>query len=633
MKFKQLFLAFISALSLFPAAALAEAFEVNEFSANMVINESGTVNIIETLDVQFSEPRHGIFRDIDTQGITVDVQNVTKPDGSAWNYEKTNFYEGVRLKIGDADKKVTGFQSYVISYDAEKVVRFFPEHDEFYWNVTGNGWDTIIHEAVASVALPRSVKGSGELRFRCYTGTSFSQASECEYDYNNLTNRVNFRTTAPLQNFEGLTIVVSMPPGTINKPAALEVTGQPKDAVVTIANETLCQTDCYVENLPPGEKTLSITKLGFQTFGPQPVTLIEGQTEFVTYDLKPTIWFYLSVLLAAILSLLLIAEPIYTFWMHGKDPHGRGTIMPEYEGPGDLSPAEVGTLVDEQVHMRDISSTIIDLCVRGYMAIKVLEDAKGFIFKTDDYEFIKVNKPKAGDRGLNDYEKNLMNYLFGNEESIKLSSLENHFYTKLPKLKKALYISLVKKGHFPKSPRTIRSIYAIKGIMAAVLGAGLLTIEWALFRSWFSSGLFINGVLTLGFTPFMPKKTKKGVLAYEHILGFKDYLETAEKYRLKFQEDNHLFYEYLPYAMTLKVANKWSSAFEGIYDSPPEWYQGVSSGPFDAPSFVSNLSAVSSSVMSTFQSQPSGSGSSFSGSGFSGGFSGGGFGGGGGGSW
>jgi uncharacterized membrane protein len=143
--------------------------------------------------------------------------------------------------------------------------------------------------------------------------------------------------------------------------------------------------------------------------------------------------------------------------------------------------------------------------------------------------------------------------------------------------------------------------------------------------------LFIHTFLTLILSPFMPKKTDKGRLAYEHILGFKLYLETAERDRVKFQEKEHLFYEFLPYAMTFKIADKWSKAFAGIYKNPPDWYMGAGTGIFDPVEFSHHLSDLSSQMSRTLASTPQSSGSG--GSGFSGGYSGGGFGGGGGGSW
>jgi len=131
------------------------------------------------------------------------------------------------------------------------------------------------------------------------------------------------------------------------------------------------------------------------------------------------------------------------------------------------------------------------------------------------------------------------------------------------------------------------------------------------------------------FSPFMPKRTKKGTEAYWHILGFKEYINTAEKYRAQFYEKENIFEKYLPYAIIFGLADKWAKAFEGIYNRPPSWYEGDFGPRFTTLVFVNSVSRSLSSANSAFVSRPGGGGSGFGG----GGFSGGGGGGGGGGSW
>lgn len=138
----------------------------------------------------------------------------------------------------------------------------------------------------------------------------------------------------------------------------------------------------------------------------------------------------------------------------------------------------------------------------------------------------------------------------------------------------------------------------------------------------------------------MSRRTYKGVLAYEHILGFKEFLSVTERERLKFhqapEKKPQLFEKYLPYAMVLGVENEWAKQFEEIYKQKPDWYESYDSRPLAAYAFVSGLNSLSSKSASIFTSTPASktSSGSFGASGFGGGgFSGGGGGGGGGGSW
>ena len=146
--------------------------------------------------------------------------------------------------------------------------------------------------------------------------------------------------------------------------------------------------------------------------------------------------------------------------------------------------------------------------------------------------------------------------------------------------------------------------------------------------------LVICGIIIVIFGIFMPSRTKKGVLAQEHILGFKRYLMVAEKDRITFhnapEKRPELFEKFLPFAMALGVEQAWAQQFEGIYKQQPDWYDGQGN-MFSAVIFANSLNSFSHD-MNGAMAAPSSAGSGGSGLG-GGGFSGGGFGGGGGGSW
>ena len=122
-------------------------------------------------------------------------------------------------------------------------------------------------------------------------------------------------------------------------------------------------------------------------------------------------------------------------------------------------------------------------------------------------------------------------------------------------------------------------------------------------------------------------RTDFGNKIYGRILGFKKFLETAEKEKLEALVDKNpeYFYDILPYTYVLGVSDKWIKNFEGIALSAPSWYSG--SGAFDIITFNNYISTTTSSVASSVTYDSSSSSSS------GGGISGGGSGGGGGGSW
>jgi uncharacterized membrane protein len=617
---------------LVPSLAHAEYFDIPKYKSDIVLDANGTFEVTENINVLFTEPRHGIYRDIDTQGLTIEVQNVKDENGQDWNYALEPFGEGTRVKIGEANTLVDGMQVYRINYLVRKGIGFFNDHDELYWNVTGNAWPVQIKAAETSIKLPDSVKGSEGLKFICYTGAYMSSEQDCKYVYDENLNTVTFTANSLLPEYSGMTVAVWMPVGTFKKPSTLEVKTVPANSSVWLNGNYACDTDCTRDDLVPGEYNVEVTKFGYTTPENQKIVLAEGVSQLASFDLKIAWWYSLMKILLAVLGFAIAFEPIITFYRKGRDPRGRGTIVPQYEAPDELSPAEMGTLYDEKADIKDIIAAIIDLCVRGYLTIKVLPKAEGLIFKQDDYELQKTDKPKPGDKGLSKFETKLLDAIFSSAKTKKISDLKNKFYTHLPDLTSELYDGLVDKGYFPKNPNSTRGLYLVKGIVFIFISFWVIPFLIFLVGGFLPYSLAINGFLSLVFFSYMPKKTTKGVEAYEHILGFKTYIETAEKDRLKFQENENTFYKILPFAMTLNVADKWSNAFKNVFKQPPNWYQGGGTGPFHPNDFVHHLGSVSSSMSSTFRSQPSSSGHS-GGGGFSGGSSGGGGGGGGGGSW
>lgn len=323
----------------------------------------------------------------------------------------------------------------------------------------------------------------------------------------------------------------------------------------------------------------------------------------------------------------------YLWYTRGRDPStSRNTIMPIYTPPDNLSPSEVGTLIDETVDMRDISSAIIDLAVRGYLKINETKEKK-FLTESTTYEF-ELLKDFESDSTLQKHERMLLSAIFSSGNSRKLKDLENEFYTSLPGIKDQIYDQLVKKGYFPAAPDKVRNAYSILGYVllgGCVFGISVLII---FFSVSVIIGLALSGIIILIFAKRMPAKTKKGVDTYILIKGLEEYINTAEKDRIKFQEKENIFEKLLPYALTLGIAAKWAGAFEGLYKNPPSWY--TSNDPnfhsnFSSLYLYSRLDHISTNMQSTFTSSPRSA--SGGGSGFSGGFSGGGFGGGGGGSW
>jgi len=319
---------------------------------------------------------------------------------------------------------------------------------------------------------------------------------------------------------------------------------------------------------------------------------------------------------------------LYYIWRsRGKDPEGRGVIAVRYEPPEDLTPAEAGTLIDERADILDISSTVIDLAVRGYIKIEETKSTTFFFFTDRDYKLIRL-KDKA-DSELKAHESKVLSGIFNGSGETMVSDLKNKFYKELPDIKKALYKELLDKRYFPVNPERIRGIYKLAGVIALPLGIFLIGL---IDNVPLGLSVSISGVIVLLSAGHMPRKTKRGALLNEELLGFREFIERAEEDRIRrmAKEDPTLFDRVLPYALVFGLEDKWAEAFRDMYTEPPDWYYSpYYANAFSPNLFVNDLGRSLSVMNSTLASTPKRSGSS----GFSGGGSGGGFGGGGGGSW
>lgn len=581
-----------------------EPWTIRSFDARYEIQDTGAVLVTEDILVDFgSLERHGIFRDIPVQyGFDSQYNRVTTisavrvDDGSDPRpFELISMGPNLRIKIGDPGRLVSGEQRYRIRYTVGGGLNPFPDHDELYWNVTGNGWPVPIEVARATVTVP----GDAIERIACYEGAVGSNLA-CRSSLENPA-AATFAATSRLPAGAGLTIVVGLKKGAIQVPPLVLVPAR---------------SDPWAE------------VSGFLGLRPVPIAL------------------------AAAMALTFLVVLARLWWVAGRDRwfgnmfyavddppeetkplFAQETVVVEYQPPEvadrrRLRPAEVGLLLDERADTLDVTASIIDLAVRGYLTIAEKESGGVLgLFKDRDYE---LAREKDADEKLLPYERRLLDALFKDGGTVKLSELKNRFYKDLAEVKEDLYRTAVKDLRlFPRDPEAVRGTYVVAG---GVLAAGGAAAVWLLGSSVGAGVLGFPiagaGVILFALAPSMPKRTALGRLLYRRCLGFRRYMVTAETARQEFAERAGIFHDYLPYAIVFGCVRRWARAFESVGREPgaPSWYAGA--GPFAPGAFAERLNGFSSSLSTVIASTPGGRG----GSGF-GGSSGGGGGGGGGGSW
>ena len=552
-----------------PAAA-QRSLEIPRFDARIAIERDGGIDVTETIEARFNGKWNGIYRKVPVKyrtpqgfnwSIRLDLVSATDEQGRAYRTETSRESHYVNYKIWvpgaeDATRIV------VLRYRAHNALRFFEEHDELYWNVTGDEWDVPLGMVTAEIVLPAGATGRRSTAFNGVQGATLREAELTE-----AATGVTLRMPRPLEFREGVTAVVGWDKGFVDEPTA-------GDRVAGF----------LASNWPLG------------------------------------------------IPFVVLAGMLAIWQRRGRDPRRR-PIAVQYEPPADLTPAEAGTLTDERVDMRDITATVVDLAVRGFLRIEEVEKKELFgLITSEDFRFRRL-RPDDDWRALAPHERRILSGIFGDagEEAVMLSDLKDEFYKELDGIRGGVMDRLMTKGMFRVRPDQTRTAWIVGAlILGALLAIGGSMVAAALSLTpvpfLIAGALSALIVAVVGWQ--MPARTEAGTRMLEQTLGFGEFLERVDREQYQnVQRTPEMFERYLPFAMAFGVERQWAKAFDGIYLQPPGWYAGVHAGAFSPSSFSRSLTSMTTQTAGAMSSSPRTS----SGSGFSGGSSGGGGGGGGGG--
>ncbi len=545
---------------------------IERFEADIVVEPGGAITVTETIRPRFVGSWNGIFRTIPVEyrtpqglnySLPLEVLAVTDDGGTPLRYteKRERHNRTIKIWVPGAQDAV---RTVVLRYRAWNALEFFAEHDELYWNVTGDEWQAPIRSAGATIKLPAGVTG---LRAVAYTGGYGSREQDARLDIGSEEIRVEAARSLGFR--EGLTIAAGWDPGVVHRP---------------------------------------------------------GRVEQAALFLRSN-WMLL-------LPLLALGGMFALWYAKGRDPRRR-PIAPQYEPPEGLTAAELGTLVDNSPDLRDITATMVDLAVRGYLRIEEEEETKllGLLSSTD-YRFTLV-KPEVEWAGLQPHEQALLDALFlgGRRKSVDISGLHNSFYRSLPGIRDQIFVRLLQRGYYRQRPDRVRATYlavaAAAGMLMAAGGTWLAERMGTAPLTAILAGLLTAAIMA-GVGWVMPARTFRGARVLEGVLGFEEFLDRVEGDRLaRVAKTPELFEKFLPYAMALGVERNWARAFETIYRQPPEWYHGRHPGTFQTHVLTSRLGQMASRTGTAMASSPrSTGGSGFGGGGSSGGGRGGGGGGG-----
>lgn len=549
-------------------------YSIKHYTVNVLVNKDASLDITETIDVEFTESRHGIIRmipykypmeplpkgsekadrQLESNGYAQTIiENINVEN---WNYSVNTSGNYRKIKIGDKKKTVFGLQQYVIRYRMLNAVNFFKDKAELYFNIIGDGWDTNIDSVEFSISLYDALPSTPA--YFVATGPTGSREN------NTITNwsgnqKLSGHTTVQLQSNQGVTVGIVFP------------------------------VDFLVKQ---------------------------------NYMLKGMGWLVLPVLVFALM---------FWFWKkRGKDENM--PIVTYYYPPAGISPGIAGYIIDDRLDRRDLTALVPYWGAGGYLQVIETKNESLFgLIKNTEYEFVKLKSlPSTAPY----FERIMFNGIFESNDRVSLDSLKNVLYKTMEKAKQQLEQEVDRSQYYEKYSRGFVFLFVFLGLILMIAGAIILVKDWG-NPYWLPVATILSGIIIIGFGIFMAKKSAKGNELYQQLAGFKEFIKKVEKDRLAqfLKEDEHYFDKVLPYAIVFDVADTWKDKLAGLDVPPPNWYAG-NYHSFNTAIFLNSLDRSMNAMSSSFYSAPSSSGSSGgSWSSGGGGFSGGGFGGGGGSSW
>src|SRR5216684_2989536 len=505
------------------AAQADEGWVITSFQSDINISSDSTLTVKEDIRVDFGTlQKHGIFRTIplryrfdDSHDRYYDLRVVSVTDGSrAVDFSVTSASDNEVIKIGNPSVLVTGRQRYVITYAVAGAMNSFSDHDELFWNVDGALWPVPKLGVGATVHLP----SSAFQKAACYQGPPGSRETCHHVDGSDL---VSFSSTRQLGSGEEMSGVVALSKGAVNVP------------------------------------------------GP----LLEDRARTSFSD-----WFVISPLTVGLFLVLLAAGTgfvAWMWWLHGRDREyltqyyltnenptnseadalssrgplpreqaeplvDRRPVVVEFGPPDNLRPAQLGLILDQIADPKDVTATIVDLAVRGHLAIAESPNKA-------DWTLTWKGSPATD---LSAYEKTIIDGLFTGRNQVALSTLKGTFAPNLKTAEGQIYDDAMSRRLFTSRPDMAQGGWLVLGFIVILAGIYLtrilaLTIGWGLV----GLAVVLTGILLMVTAKYMPQRSAAGRDLLQHTLGFRLYMTTAEKYRQQFAAKAEIFTQLLPYAI------------------------------------------------------------------------------------
>ncbi len=223
-----LFAFHVSAESIVPAGVE----HISAYNVDMNVGVDSNIAVTETIQYDFgNNTKPGITRYIplnyqDLTGadfsIGITGVSVTNENGESYSFKQSDFQTADKKKkylaitIGNENQTATGAKTYVIKYIVSGAIKYLADHDELFWNITGDKWPVYVGYPEVKINLPQKVDrenvtkecfiGLHEATIDCIDRIESKGGPQADYSYKGVVSG------------EGMSVVMNFPKGIVQKP-------------------------------------------------------------------------------------------------------------------------------------------------------------------------------------------------------------------------------------------------------------------------------------------------------------------------------------------------------------------------------------------------------------------------------
>lgn len=587
-------------------------YVIDEYHVEIDVNEDNSYDITEEITAYFNVDKHGIIRSIPIKNKVERLDGTSSTNRARItelsvdeDFTKSTNNGNLQVKIGDANRTITGEKEYTISYKYSIGKDKAKEYDEFYFNLIGTEWDTAIGNVTFEINMPKEFD-EDKLGFSVgSTGSTYSDDIEYEIDDNTITGSYN----GILDKKEGITMRLELEDGYFIYERGVDI---------------------YLMYLIPGV-LLIISLLLWKKYGKD--DLVVDTVEFYPPEgfnsLEVGFIYNGKAKNEDVVSLMIyLANKGYIKIEETEEKSLFSTIssfkvvkLKDYDGDN----------INERLFLEGLfksgnTVTSSQLTNKFYITLnKILKNING---KDNKYKIFEKTAASKGTLVLVFIIATIMSMVaiptlaYSSGAELLITIILVLFYTP--------FFLVVFKAGMAKVARIFVGAFITlhSAVFFSTMPIATVLMTDSEYLTAFLFGLVCLIALIKVYS-IMPKRTPYGNELYGKLKGFKNFLETAEKEKLEsmVMQNPTYFFDILPYTYVLGVSDKWIEKFETIAIQSPEWYGGSST--FNTHEFGRFMNSTMASAKTSMSSSPSSSGSGGSG----GGSSGGGSGGGGGSSW